>query len=131
MCTPGIHLKFCTCNAEAIAAIEADRQSNAFIWTLYRKSPPTDAIPMMGRILMPIQQLGNVLNQTLVLEQLNSPSCFDFDYQPQAGDQLRISQASDYDYMYFEYQTDSGWKPSWPKMDEDVEAIRSGKVELR
>lgn len=62
-----------------------------FLWTLYKFDGETETTEM-GLYQLPLDDLGNGLDSEWIVLNLNTESCFDFDYQPKEGDSLRIHQ---------------------------------------
>lgn len=107
MCDYNNGIKFCSCDNEKIKFREprvfikkkgkmVEKEKNfeiplEYIWTLFRFHG-TKKVTEMGRYIMPIDDLGNGLNAEWISLNLNCENCFDFDYQPKEGDNLKIHQ---------------------------------------
>ena len=109
MCEFENGMKFCTCEAnsikfrgprtfrridgklEIVVAPKDKKIPLEYIWELFRfegKVPITE----IGRYMMPINDLGKGLNAEWIALNLNCEDCFDFEYTPNEGDSLKISE---------------------------------------
>lgn len=63
-----------------------------YIWELFRTKSKEDSWMEIGRYMMPRDNLGNGLDAGWIAGNLNSENRFDFEYQPEEGDNLLIRQ---------------------------------------
>ena len=128
MCDIKDGFKLCTCD-EKLAAQDID-------WVLKRTNPELPLVHRKGRAIMPRYNAKEQDIQSLILKNLNTQNCFDFDYTPQPNDYVRIRAkvANKTEYQWFAYrfqrdqwqidQTDSlaAWKTQ-------LEPLKNGVVE--
>lgn len=109
MCDYSDGIKFCSCDNEKIKfrepkvftkkngkLIEQENPLNfdiplQYIWTLFKFDGEKE-ITEIGRYIMPSNDLGNGLSADWIALNLNCKNCFDFDYTPKEGDNLKIQQ---------------------------------------
>lgn len=97
MCETGKEIKLCTCFPATMNKVVHHKNSrkaknkrlNDFTWTLDRCLGPSNTT-MDGMGYMPEEALSEDLTNEKMLVYLNSKNCFDFDYEPQEGDNLKI-----------------------------------------
>lgn len=97
MCQTGKEIKLCTCFPATMDKIVHHKNSrkaknkarNEFTWTLHRNLGLSNTT-MDGMGYMPDETLSENLTNEIMLHDLNNRNCFDFDYQPNEGDILRI-----------------------------------------
>lgn len=110
MCNFNKGIKFCTCDIDTlklrnqqlyrkvkgelvpIPNRKNDKIPLMYIWHLFRYKEQQTELFMIGRYLFPTDDIGNGLNAEWVALNLNVEDCFDFDYTPQEGDNLFITQ---------------------------------------
>jgi hypothetical protein len=85
MCTPGKHIKLCTCNPDEI---DEDR-----CWSITRVDPDPLADIWCGSIAFHTPDFDGAEGylQAKILDDLNSTNVFDFEYLPQDGDVVSLS----------------------------------------
>ena len=109
MCFHSNNIKFCTCNEEPIKFREMDsfkiikgkminvsEKTNKaipimYVWHLYKYNGSKE-IEIEGELILPENEIGNSLNSEWIALNLNHENCFDFEYTPNEGDNLKISQ---------------------------------------
>ena len=97
MCDFDKEFILCVCKHERIPYKKTKRNKKKtqpekieYIWTLYKYIGPNKG-KEMGRYVFPVSDIGNGLTSDFVLAQINSKNCFDFEYNPNEGDNLLIS----------------------------------------
>lgn len=136
MCQPSQYLLFCTCTQEASAPVHNKNSRRAkktpappqFLWQLKRLKESKHQ-GLDGMVIMPQSQLSERLTAHYVETQLNQGHCFDFDYQPQPGDNLLVftdTSASVYMSYIFKNQqwTTDYYDPFYHKLS----LIEKGKI---
>ncbi|HEY1196565.1 hypothetical protein [Flavobacterium sp.] len=97
MCKSGKEIKLCTCVPNGINTVIHHKNSRKnrkkrrteFTWTL-EKCMGFSKTTMDGMGYMPEKMLTVDLTNEKMVADLNSKNCFDFDYEPNEGDSLRI-----------------------------------------
>ena len=101
MCIPNTELQFCTCVEGNISDIK-----DIYIWTL-RTFVGLKESDRRGKIMIPVENLGNGITIENVIARLNTGNIFDFEYIPKERDTLHISfnakNRSDYKYFSLIY----------------------------
>ena len=84
MCTPGIHIKLCTCAEEKI--------DEKCCWRLARVNPEPEHF-MEGSIALDPEYFGGVEEylHEKILADINNTKVFDFNYSPLEGDLLTLT----------------------------------------
>ena len=84
MCTPGIHIKLCTCAEEKI--------DEKCCWRLARVNPEPEHF-MVGSIALDPEYFGGVEEylHEKILADINNTKVFDFKYSPLEGDLLTLT----------------------------------------
>ena len=120
MCEFKDGIKFCTCTEEELKSSREKNSSNKsrnekskdpteYIWTLF-KFEGNKKKKEMGRYIFPEDDLGNGLNAEWIVLNLNYEDCFDFDYSPSEGDNLKISKNETFSpYLSFVFSKNE-WK---------------------
>lgn len=122
MCNATNQLKFCTCldekdrkrlgiqkSLDKFRTKTLPKSKEPFSWTLYEFSGD---IPFTidGFVNFPSNKAGDELTEEQVLAALNNHDCFDFNYQPKEGDNLRIifqKNRWEADFLSFLYQNNN------------------------
>lgn len=109
MCEIGKEMKLCTCVPNGIDAIVHHKKSrkfkkfrNDFSWKLLKYVGDSSCM-MDGMIIFPLDSLSKDLTNEKMLLDLNSRNCFDFDYQPQEGDNLLILAPHKYEQEFLSF----------------------------
>lgn len=98
MCEFNHPLKLCTCDAEQLEYHEID-------WLLRRKEKGEQGPKILGKAFIPQLSEKELKTRAQLLDLLNSNNCFDFEYQPQTDDFLRIRTGKKPDnWLAFRYQ---------------------------
>lgn len=103
-----------------------------FTWTLYRYIGYKET-EILGSLRMPNETLGNLLSNDYVLENINNRHCFDFDYEPNEGDNLQIEQhehAEFQDFLSFIFRNGEWQADSYYTFTEKIRAFNLGKVQV-
>ena len=97
MCTPGIHIKLCTCAEEQI--------DEKRCWRLARVNPDPEHF-MVGSIEWNSESFDGVEGylREKILEDINNTTVFDFKYAPLEGDLLTLTYG-EYEFA-FEFTDD-------------------------
>lgn len=88
MCDLTNGLRLCSCNAEQLP-------NEAIDWILQRKDKSLTPRNLRGKAAVPKFSEQELSQKEQILNLLNNNNCFDFDYQPQEGDFLRLRLNSD------------------------------------
>lgn len=154
MCEPALDLKLCSCEGIPIPIIHNQNSRkhkkqfspeeylvHQLVWTLYKYIGKEDS-EMMGMMFMPEDKIGNILTAELVLDQLNRKNCFDFEYNPQEGDNLIIhfnpskntlpkkDQHKAHYYMSFIFKAGNWHEDIYDAFSDKTEKFNSGKLNL-
>ena len=154
MCESSLVLQFCSCEGADVPAIHNQssrkykKQFNSkeylihqLVWTLYKYKGKEDA-GEMGRMFMPQNKIGEDLTASFVVEQLNTATCFDFEYEAQEGDNLVIhfnhaknrlpkkDQHKIHYYMSFIFKAGIWEEDFYDAFSDQVEKFNSGKLNL-
>ncbi len=131
MCTSDKQLHLCTCELTPPTKQhkKQKKQDPVFTWRLYRYLGEK-WIGMDGMMMMPSSRIGKTLTAAWVLGQINARNCFDFDYQPQNGDNLTIRLGFSYDtgYLSFVYQEKAWIEEFYNPFYDDTQQIAEGKI---
>jgi len=125
MCNQGNQYVLCKCGSE-----EELLQSD-YVWVLTRLVGLKDG-KYVGKILPPSHDLGGITPETLV-EELNKSNIFDFEYEPNENDSLRISlqktgELKKYFTLVFR---DGKWQEGRnPLFSSITEQIAKGKINI-
>lgn len=148
MCEVGKKLKLCTCLTDKdLEVFEAHQKlkhllkqsisatSKPITWTLHRYIGKVDNsdLVVMGMLDMPSEKLLNSLSNEYVLSQINSCNCFDFDYTPTEGDNLKIEKQRNVnwtEFLSFIFRKGKWEADSYDTFIESIEDINFGKVEI-
>jgi len=136
MCKDLERIRFCSC-PENLDLSKSDKEVN-YIWILERVRA-LDTSGMLGLTMLPSQQLDQLIPEFIVQE-LNSKHLFDFEYQPQDNDSLRIervdrSKSEKREYLFGEYLNFRFANGSWhigqvPPFSYHLDVHKNGKVEI-
>lgn len=84
-----------------------------FHWRILKKGPPFKEWHLESK-MHPKDSIGNQLNNSFLIEKLNTDYIFDFDYEPEEFDNLQILEISPgYGYLSFVY-TNGEWIKDYP-----------------
>ena len=146
MCDYSNGILFCSCDSEKIKfrkpkiifkkkgkILKKENPKNSdipeeYLWTLFKFYGDKE-ITEIGRYMIPSNDIGNGLNAEWIALNLNCEDCFDFDYTPEEGDNLKIHQnIISSPYLSFVFKNDE-----WTIDDHDpfstvVEQIKQGKI---
>lgn len=110
MCDFSKGFKLCSCNGENIKYREQefyrkvkgelvkipnkknDKIPLIYIWRLFRYIGEDEKNSMIGIYKLPTDNIGNGLDEDWIALNLNVENCFDFDYTPNEGDNIYITQ---------------------------------------
>jgi hypothetical protein len=125
MCNTNTGIRFCTCLTKEDAPAKTGSKLGNYKWHLTRFKGLDDS-GIMGSIVGPSSDLGQGLSAEAILRVLNEGSSFDFAYQPEEKDCLRLTSAvpgSYYEYMSFLYdghQWIQGMNPPFTTRSEEI-----------
>ena len=130
MCQNVPKLTFCSCDTKL--KLFERRPPNEYTWHLTKylgqRTYQDGERRIIGKIQMPKKQLSKKISLDVVLKELNSRNCFDFDYTPQEMDCLNISGNGGYFRVRF---VDNQWESgSYPVFSSDIETIDTGKIKF-
>jgi hypothetical protein len=92
MCDNGRDFKFCTC----IGALDTN-DDNIYIWRLGNFIKHKQNQHDIGKMIEPKNYKGKVITINVLLEKLNSNTCFDFEYSPSENDYFSLQIPGDED----------------------------------
>lgn len=137
MCETGKEIKLCTCFPATMDKIvhhknsrkSKNKRRNEFTWILRRCVGPSK-YTMDGMGYMPDKALSEGLTNERMLVDLNSRNCFDFDYQPNEGDNLEIFTPENYirRHLSFIFENKEWIADSYLPFMYELEKINYGKV---
>jgi hypothetical protein len=137
MCETGKEIKLCTCVPNGMNTIihhknsrkNKNKRRNDFTWTL-EKCLGFSKSTMDGMGYMPEKTLSEDLTNERMLVDLNSKNCFDFDYQPNEGDNLQIftPENSIRRHLSFVFRNEEWIAYSYLPFKYEFEKINYGKV---
>ncbi|WMX13849.1 MULTISPECIES: hypothetical protein [unclassified Aureispira] len=97
MCNLNQGFKLCSCDSDQLTPDEIG-------WILERKNAVKQASSLRGKPFIYKMNQSEQALKSEVVQQLNQRNCFDFDYQPQEDDFLRIRGNKKSFWMAFRYQ---------------------------
>ena len=124
MCNQNHQFIFCACGSEE-EILESD-----YIWVLTRFLGQKEG-KFVGKILPPASDLGNGITPESLVEQLNQSNIFDFEYEPNENDSLRIStqKAGELKKYFTLIYRDGKWQSGRnPLFSSITEQIAKGKI---
>lgn len=146
MCDFSDGIKFCVCDRESIKFREPRKfvRKNGklieqldpedskihleYIWTLFKFCGEKE-ITEIGRYIMPTNDLGNGLNAEWIVLNLNCEDCFDFEYLPSEGDNLKIHRNIIMaPYLSFIYQNGKWIIDHHNPWSTVIDQIKEGKI---
>ena len=146
MCDYHNGILFCSCDNEDIRfraprvftknkgkLVEEEHPENTeiplqYIWTLFKFDGKKN-ITEIGRYMMPSNDLGHGLNAEWIALNLNCGDCFDFDYTPKEGDNLKIHQNVTLSpYLSFVFRKDTWEIDHHSPWSTELSQIHQGKV---
>ena len=100
------------------------------IWELFRvKGVNEDSWMEIGRYMIPHESLGKGLDAEWIALNLNMENCFDFEYQPQEGDNLYIRQnVRRGPYISFIFRSGEWKVDHYSPFKYDIEQVQRGVV---
>lgn len=130
MCTPKQQFLFCTCKDKNKPSTTGDLLPY-YSWTLRRALTEKKRL-IMGKIILPKEDLGEGITLATILAQLNTQSHnFDFSYEPQERDSLRISfdnKKGASNYFRIAYQQGQWIEGSAPSFGSSSEELATGHL---
>ncbi len=90
MCKKNSKIHLCTCsniNKKEFFAYDNLNHPILIKWTLYRFIK-NEWVGMDGMLMEPIEEFSKELSANFFSNEMNSKNCFDFDYQPNEGDNI-------------------------------------------
>lgn len=146
MCNKSINIKFCNCIEDSIQFREMDCFKNIkgkminiyekenkdiplmYVWQLFKYNGKTN-LKLEGEYILPENEIANGLNSEWIVLNLNNENCFDFEYQPSEGDNLKISQnVYNSPYLSFVFQNNEWVIAHYSSFSSDLELINIGKL---
>lgn len=125
----------CKCNTPKVVVHNKKSRRNKntyqepieYIWTLYKYLGASERVER-GRYMFPVNDIGNGLSADFVIEELNDRNCFDFEYQPNEGDNLIISKSKSPSRIEFIFKEGKWIKDHYSPFDHECEEIDNGKI---
>lgn len=97
MCDLSQGFKLCSCEGDQLAAPEIG-------WVLRRRDEHKKISSIRGKPFIYQMKLSEKQLKSSTLQELNKRNCFDFDYQAQEDDFLKIKAGENNFWMAFRYQ---------------------------
>lgn len=125
MCDLSKGFKLCSCDGDKLSTKEIG-------WILRRKNENKEVQHIKGKPFIPIMSLDEKQLKTAVVQALNEQNCFDFEYQPQEDDFLKIKTKRENIWFAFRYkkgrwqEDDSTKFNSWRQQ---LEQYKTGIIE--
>ncbi len=111
----------CTCSDKK------QKSSAPFTWELFRPRYDEPNVSVIGEAGAPYFSREGLLLVDKLREQLNSRNCFDFDYEPEDGDTLVITQSDN--EMEYAFTFRDGWSyDPMPFMGKTMVGMDKGKI---
>lgn len=120
----------CKCDDTDAATSNTEEKNIEYIWTLYRYLGKSSK-NVRGKYMMPQSEIGAGLTGDFVLQALNDRNCFDFDYQPSEGDNLKITAENQYKRLEFIFRKGNWVEDHYVPFDTLKEEIEKGKLAKR
>jgi hypothetical protein len=123
----------CKCSSPKVAAQKNNpkrkkkKEAIAYTWTLYKYLGLSKEV-ILGRYTFPSNDIGNGLTVNFVLQELNIRNCFDFEYNPNEGDNLIISNAESLTRIEFIFREEQWVEDHYSPFSDDYEEFDRGKV---
>jgi hypothetical protein len=138
MCESAKEIKFCSCLNDQHAIIhnknsrrqkELAESSHVYRWTLSRYAGPAD-FKMDGILMEPADRLNQDITAADLQLELNDRNCFDFNYDPDEGDNLEVWTASQGNHTPISFIFENGtWKiAQYNTFIDRTEKINQGKI---
>lgn len=137
MCKIGKNIKLCSCLPNGdIKAIVHNKKSrkhkidrDQHTWALERYIGDSEYF-MDGMLIFPSKMLVENLTEEFMLKELNSRNCFDFEYLPIEGVNLKIYNPKKYinEYLSFIFRNGSWIAESYDGFRDKTEKINYGKL---
>lgn len=100
-----------------------------YIWRLSRFIEKYKDSTLIGRYILPSDDIGKGLNAEWILLNLNIENCFDFDYIPNEGDNLKISSNEYYSpYISFIFKNNEWVLDHYDPFEEEIKDFAQGLV---
>jgi hypothetical protein len=147
MCDFTKGIKLCSCGSQKIKFREQEHNHNVndklikksnkknadipliYIWRLFRFVEEYTTVEMVGRYILPSDDIGNGLNAEWIALNLNLENCFDFDYTPAEGDNIFIQQNVNMgSYLCFIFTNGEWITEHHSPMTTQIEHIKDGLV---
>jgi len=147
MCDFNNGIKLCTCNGDKIKYRKQDLYRKVkgelvkipnkknddipliYIWHLFRYVGKDEENYSLGQYIFPSNDIGKGLNAEWILFNLNIENCFDFDYVPNEGDNLFITQNVELSpYISFIFKKGEWIVKHYDPFSEITEHILEGKI---
>jgi len=103
------------------------KQPIEYIWTLYKYLGLSKQMEL-GRYVFPSNDVGSGFTSDFVLNELNNRNCFDFEYSPNEGDNLIISNAESFDRIEFIFRNKKWVKDHYSPFTDEYRKFDNGKV---
>lgn len=137
MCDTGKEIKLCTCMPNGIVKVVhhkksrkfKNKQRDVYTWTLYKYVEYANC-GMDGMVILPKDILTENLTTEIMLIELNNKNCFDFDYEPNEGDNLKILSPEKYtrEHLSFIFRDGKWIDDFYFGFGYEIKKINFGKV---
>lgn len=102
-------------------------ESKEYTWILNKYLGKSDETEI-GRYSMPDNDLRHGLTSLFVLNELNNKNCFDFDYFPNEGDNLKLINTHSQNRIEFIYRNGNWTEDHYSPFNHVCEKIFNGKI---
>lgn len=146
MCDYSKGFKLCSCENEKIKFREQEfyRKVNGelvkirnkknenipliYVWKLFRYNGETNG-EEMGKYILPSSNIGKGFDAEWIVLNLNDENCFDFEYVPEEGDNLIISENVTLGpYISFIYKEKNWTIDHYDPFSTEIEEKQNGKI---
>lgn len=111
----------CTCSGKR------EKSDALFTWKLFRSRSSEPDVFVIGETSPPYNSKQRFILVDKIREQLNARNCFDFDYKPEEGDALVITQSDTGKEYAFTFK--DGWEyEPMPFMGKTMLEIEKGNI---
>ncbi|WP_343632740.1 hypothetical protein [Fluviicola sp.] len=136
MCENAANITFCTCEVEPETIHNKNSRRNrgnnateqrSYRWTLNKITGLSEQT-MDGLLMEPDQAFNRELTDETILTELNDRNCFDFEYEPNEGDSLTLSEKHSGRFMSFLFENGK-WRIGSPNpFTHRITTVNSGSV---
>jgi hypothetical protein len=139
MCENAANITFCTCeikpttvhnkNSRRAGKDKTVRETKSYRWSLHKITGLSEQT-MDGLLIEPDHAFSKELTADTILKELNERNCFDFTYEPNAGDSLGISENGGGKFISFIFENGKWIIGSPNPFTHQVTKFHSGSVKF-